>query len=128
MKSIGISLLVLCTIFAGIPNVSWAGPQTIDSREKAELVALSLQQKIAAAPSATPPLAADERASLSLLGTENPSLLQQSAGERVLVIEDGGPRRHWDRRYGNGYIIGAVVLTLILVTVLVFGLRPAPDR
>ena len=65
---------------------------------------------------------ASERAALAALN--QPSLLKQSAGERVLVVEEDGG--HW-HRYRRGYGIGGLVLvTAIIVTVVVLGLTPGP--
>jgi hypothetical protein len=91
MKSI--AMLVLWSVFvAGMPSRSWAGLPTISADEKSQLAALN-----------------------------QPALLVQSAGERILVIEDGRP---W-HRHRNGIVVAAIVITAVIVTIIVLGAAPA---
>jgi hypothetical protein len=72
----------------------------------------------AAGPSAAPAAAGSvEQAKLASLGAQDPSLLKQSAGDRVVVEERVEERpRGWGR--GRGYGFGGL-LVLVLVIVLV---------
>jgi hypothetical protein len=118
MKSKIIHLMLIGSFLAGMPRLLLsAGPAP-------SLLAMS-------APDALPSPAlpgADEGAQLKQLGAQVPSLLQQSAGERVLVIEDRHDRHwgYWGPRRRNGVIIACIVLTAIVVTLIVVGAQPRP--
>jgi len=87
MKSMTI-LLFLSVILAGIPSRSWAGLPVLSMDEKTELAALN-----------------------------QPKLLLQSAGDRILVIDDDRP---W-HRHRNGIVVAAIVVTAVIVTLIVIG-------
>jgi hypothetical protein len=96
MRTMIVYLLVACAAIFGGPGLSWA----------------QAPAQTAAAPA---PASPEEQAQLAQLGSQDASLLQQSAGERVVVVERG-PR--W-RGPGYGYGPGAFVLTVVLLTLLI---------
>jgi hypothetical protein len=90
-----ICLLAICCLVTGLPKLSWAAAQPLSPQERAELSQL-----------------------------QQPALLSQSAGERVVVIERRRPRWGWGPRPGYGYSAAAVILAAVLVTVIVVATRP----
>jgi hypothetical protein len=97
MKTTLTTVWLLCSMMLGLPSFSWAQAQAT-----------------------APPLSPSEIASLSSLNANDPSLLGQSAGERVVVVERG--------RYGPGFGVGLVILTAVIVTLIVVGTGPGYRR
>ena len=115
MKTLIITLLVFCTAILGAPS-AWAQAQVAASQEA------PLADKGA-------PAGPEEQAQLTQLSAQqDPSLLKQSAGERVVVVEGGGGWRRGPR-YGYAWGPGAIILTtVLLVTLIVVASQPTYYR
>jgi hypothetical protein len=109
MKSKIIYLLLFCSATLGMPGTIWGAQTAPGQTQKPALVSPK-----GTAP-AVPVLGASEKSALALLGSADPGLLQQRAGDRIYV-DDGGMHR-WHRGYGYG--LGGLLLTVLLVAVLV---------
>ena len=106
MKRTLTTLLVAASLLTGAPGLAQAAPPPAPA-------------------SAT--LSPQDRADLFRLGAASPSLLHQSAGDGILVVEDQGrrPRRDgYGYGYGYGYGIGSLILTALIVGVIVAGQQP----
>lgn len=88
MKSMTILLLLLAGVVTGTPGLAGAQAPLLDASEKAQLTALN-----------------------------QPSLLAQSAGDRILIVDD---QRGW-RRHRVYISAGAIILTAVIVTLVVLG-------
>jgi hypothetical protein len=95
----------------------------------ASLVAIAPGWAVAAPPAnptaAAAALSPADRADLFRLGASPASLLQQSAGDAVLIVGDGGHRR-WHDGYGYyyGYGFGSLILTAVIVSVIIISQAP----
>jgi hypothetical protein len=108
MKKMLTTLLAAGSLLAGAPGLARAVDRPLP----------------AAAAAASP----EDRANLIQLGAAAPSLLQQSAGDAVLIVADGGRGRgRWrgDDDYGYyGYGIGSLVLTALIVSIIIISQQP----
>jgi hypothetical protein len=77
---------------------------------------------------ATAAVSPEERANLIQLGAAAPSLLQQRAGDAVLIVGDEGRGRGRWRDGGDygyyGFGIGSLVLTALIVSIIIVSQQP----
>ncbi|HXC65756.1 MAG TPA: hypothetical protein VNZ67_15480 [bacterium] len=104
MKKMLTTLLIVGSLLTGVPGLSQAAPP---------------------APAAANTLSPQDRADLLRLDSAAPSLLQQRAGDAVLVVSDRG-RGRWHDGYDGyyGYGIGSLILTAIIVSVIIVSQQP----
>jgi hypothetical protein len=119
MKTLIITLLVFCTAILGSPS-AWA---------QAQAAAASQGSPPAPVADKAAPASPEEQAQLAQLSAQqDPGLLKQAAGERVVVVEGGGGWRRGPR-YGYGWGPGAIILTaVLLVTLIVVASQPTYYR
>jgi|GEM_PF-7018890 hypothetical protein len=102
MKRTLTSMLVAASLLAGAPGLSSAAP----------------------APAAAA-MSPESRADLFRLGAASPSLLQQRAGDAVLIV-DGPGRGRWHDGYDGyySYGIGTLILTALIVGLVIASQQP----
>jgi hypothetical protein len=109
MKKLFTTLLAAASLLTGAPGLAVAAAQS-------------------PAPASAAAVSPQERANLIQLGAAAPSLLQQRAGDAVLIVGDEGRGRgRWRDRDDYGYYgfgIGSLILTALIVSIVIISQQP----